>query len=82
MAGSHLLLLLDIFVMLAFANGFSQAYTRISIGRYMNNPFASGLFGAWGKDVLKWGRGYDRNLMSRLAVIGQNLIIDASRAHE
>lgn len=82
MAGSHLLELLNIWVALAFANGYTQAYTRISIGRYMNNPFASGMFGAWGRDVLKWGRGYDKNLINRLAVIGQNLIIDETRRME
>lgn len=82
MAGSHLLELLNLWIALAFINGYSQAYTKISIGRWMNNPFASGLFGAWGKDVLKWGRGYDKNLINRLAVIGQNLIIDTARKRE
>lgn len=82
MAGSHLLELLNLWIALAFINGYSQAYTKISIGRWMNNPFASGLFCSWGKDVLKWGRGYDKNLINRLAVIGQNLIIDAARKRE
>lgn len=82
MAGSHLIELVTAWAIVAFENGFTESYTRISIVRYMNNPFASGMFGAWGKDVLKWGRGYDRNIFSQMTVIGQNLIIDAARSEE
>ena len=82
MAGSHLLQLLDAWVVVAFSNGYSMAYTSISVVRYMNNPFASGMFGAWGKDVMKWGRGYERNIINQLAVIGQNLVIDVVRLEE
>lgn len=82
MAGTHLIQLVEVWCAVAFSNGFSQAYTRISIGRYLRNPYASGMFGAWGKDVLKWGRGYDRNIINQMAVIGQNLIVDAARAEE
>lgn len=82
MAGSHLLALLNIWIAAAFANGFTKDYTRISVMRYLNNPFASGLFGAWGKDVLKWGRGYSKNIADQLAVIGQNAIIGGARYAE
>ena len=82
MAGSHFLTLLDLWVAVAFTNDFSKEYTRISIVRYLNNPLASGLFGAWGKDVLKWGRGYSKNIYNQLTVIGQDFIIDASRMQE
>ena len=82
MAGSHLIKLLDIWIAVAFTNGFTKDYTRISILRYINNPFASGLFGAWGKDVLKWGRGYSKNIADQLAIIGQNAIIGGARYAE
>lgn len=82
MAGSHLIQLVELWAAVAFTNGFTQSYTRISIVRYLSNPFASGMFGMWGKDVLKWGRGYSKDIRSQIAVIGQNLIIDASRMQE
>jgi hypothetical protein len=82
MAGSHLLQIVEVWVVAAFTNGYSQAYTSISIVRYLSYPAASGLFGAWGKDVFKWGSGYSKDIKAQLAVIGQNLIIDASRRQE
>ena len=82
MSGSHLLDLLNIWVSAAIANDFTMNYTRISVLRYLNNPFASGLFGAWGKDVFKWGRGYSKNIADQLSVIGQNAIISAARYAE
>lgn len=82
MSGSHLLSLLNVWIAAAFVNGFTKEYTRISILRYLNNPFASGLFGAWGKDVFKWGRGYSKNIADQLAVIGQNAIIGGYRYAE
>ena len=82
MAGSHLLTLLDLWIAVAFTNQFTKEYTRISIVRYLNNPIASGLFGTWGKDILKWGSGYSKNIYNQLTVIGQDFIIDASRMQE
>ena len=82
MAGSHLLKLLDLWVAVALSNGFTKEYTRISILRYIGNPYASGLFGKVQKDILRWGRGFDRNLIDQLSVIGQNTIVDAARYAE
>lgn len=82
LAGSQLITLLDMWVSEAFARGFTESYTRISVQRYMANPIASGLFGAWGKDIWKWGRGYDKNLPNRLSTIGRNLILDSVRYAE
>lgn len=82
MAGSHLLQLLELWIAVAFTNNFTKGYTRISIIRYLNNPFASGLFGAWGKDILKWGRGYSKNIEEQLALIGQGAIISVARYAE
>lgn len=82
MAGTHLLQLLNIWIAVAFAKGFTKSYTEISIKRYMTNPLASGLFRVLGKDFIKWGRGYDRNLINQLTVIGQNLIIGSVREEE
>lgn len=82
MAGTHLLQLAEIWCAEAFVRGFTKEYTRISIVRYLSNPMASGLFAAWGKDIWKWGRGYQKNLIDRLGVIGQNLILDSVRYAE
>lgn len=82
MAGSHLLDLLNLWIAVALAKGFTQHYTRIVIVRYLNNPFASGYFGAWGKGVLKWGSGYSKNIWEQLSIIGQNAIISGARYAE
>ena len=82
MAGTHLLALAQVWLAEAFVRNFTKSYTKISIIRYLSNPLASGLFGAWGKDIWKWGQGYDKNLIRRLGVIGQNLILDSVRYAE
>lgn len=82
MAGSHLLDLLTLWIALAFTKGWSENYTRISILRYLNNPFASGLFKKVDKSLLQWGRGYDKNIWEQLTLIGQNGIIGGARYGE
>lgn len=82
MAGTHLLQLAEVWLAEAFVRGFTKEYTRICIVRYLSNPSASGLFAAWGKDIWKWGRGYQKNLINQLGIIGQNLILDSVRYAE
>lgn len=79
MAGSHLKELLEIWIALAAANALSKGELRILISRYLNNPYASPLWRGLPRDILKWGRGYDKNILDQLAVIGQNAIVSVSR---
>ena len=82
MAGSHLILLADLWVSTAFAKGFTQDYTRIAIGRYINSPMASGLFHGADTSLLKWGRGYAKNIPEQMGLIGQDAIVGAARVWE
>lgn len=82
MQGSHLLELLAIWIALAFDNGVSDGELRVSVSRYLANPFASPLWRGLPVDILKWGRGYSRNILDQIAVIGQNAIISAYRHAE
>lgn len=82
MAGSHMISLLDLWIALAFKSGFTKSYTSITIVRFLNDPYSSGLFGRANLEALKWGSGYSKNIVTQLAVIGQNLIIDAARMRE
>lgn len=82
MAGSHLLAMLAIWITLAVQSGWSQSYTRITILRYISNPYASPEWRHIPVTALAWGKGYGKDLVSRLTVIGQNLIIAAFRYAE
>lgn len=82
MTGSHLKSLLEIWIALAVANGTSKGELVVLISRYLNNPFASPMWRGLPKDVLAWGRGYDRNIIDQLAVIGQNIIVSSARYSE
>jgi len=82
MVGSHLLTLLDLWIAAAWANGYTQGYTKIAVLRYLGNPASSGVFGKVRPDLLKWGKGYDYNLINQLALIGQGIIIGAARYAE
>lgn len=82
MAGSHLKELLEIWIALAALNGIGKSELRVLISRYLNNPFASPLWRGLPKDALPWGRGYDKNILEQLAVIGQNAIIGGARFAE
>jgi hypothetical protein len=82
MAGSHLKSLLEIWIALAVANGIPKGELSVLISRYLNNPFASPMWNGLPKDILAWGRGYDRNIVDQLAVIGQNAIVSSARYSE
>ena len=82
MAGSHLKELLEIWIALAILNDIQKSELRVLISRYLNNPFASPLWRGIPRDILRWGRGYDKNILEQLAVIGQNSIIGAGRYAE
>lgn len=82
MAGSHLKELLEIWIALAAVNGIGRGELRVLISRYLNNPYASPLWKGLPKDVIKWGRGYGKNVLEQLAVIGQDAIINAGRRTE
>ena len=82
MQGSHLKELLEIWIALAAVNGIAKSELRVLISRYINNPSASPLWAGLPKDILKWGRGYSKNIMDQMAVIGQNAIIGATRYAE
>lgn len=80
--GSLLLELLEIWLALAFVNKIAKGELRVLVSRYLSNPFASPLWRGLPLDVLKWGRGYSRNILDQIVVIGQNAIISAYRYAE
>ena len=80
--GSFLKELLEIWVALAFVYGLSQGELRVEISRYLANPFLSPFWSRLPKNILKWGRGYPKNIAEQLAVIGQNAILSAVRLAE
>lgn len=80
--GSHLLELLEIWLALAFVNAIANGELRVLVSRYLSNPFASPLWRGLPLDILKWGRGYSKNILDQIAVIGQNAIISAYRYAE
>ena len=82
MAGSHLKELLEIWIAVAALNGIRKGELRVLITRYLNNPFASPLWKGLPKDILAWGRGFDKNILEQIAVIGQNAIIGGARLAE
>ena len=80
--GSFLKELLEIWIALSFVNGIRSGELRVLISRYMSNPFASPLWRGLPADILKWGRGFSKNIADQIAVIGQNAIIAAVRYAE
>lgn len=80
--GSHLLELLEIWLALAFLNSITKGELRVLVSRFLSNPFASPLWRGLPLDILKWGRGYSKNIIDQLTVIGQNAIISAYRYGE
>ena len=82
MEGSHLRDLLEIWIGLAVLNGISKSELRVEISRYLANPYASPLWRGVPKGSLAWGRGYSKNILEQIAIIGQNAIVGASRRAE
>jgi len=80
--GSHLKELLEIWLALAFVNNISKGELRVLISRYLANPYASPLWNGLPRDLLKWGRGYAKNILEQITVIGQNAIVSAARFAE
>ena len=80
--GSFLKELLEIWVALAFVYGLSQGELRVEISRFLANPFLSPLWRGLPRAILKWGRGYSKNIAEQIAVIGQNAILSAVRLAE
>lgn len=80
--GSFLLSLLEIWVAIALVNGIGRGELRVLVSRYLNNPFVSPLWKGIPSDALKRGRGFQRNILEQMAVIGQNAIISAARYAE
>ena len=82
MAGSHLLDLLTAWIGVAVANDWTRDYTRIMVGRYLANPYLCPQWNIVPRDLLSWGSGYAKDISEQLALIGQNLIVQASRYAE
>ena len=81
-AGSHLLDLLEIWLALAFVNKVSAGELRVLVSRYLRNPFAAPLWRGLPKDILKWGRGYSKDILAQIRLIGQDAIVRAARYAE
>lgn len=82
MAGSHLKELLEVWIALAFVNNLGKEYLKISIIRYLSNPYLSALWKNLPGGIIKWGSGFQRNLINQIALIGQDGIISAARFAE
>lgn len=82
MQGSHLKELLEIWIAVAVLYGIGKGELRVLVSRYLNNPYASPLWSGIPMNSLRWGRGYSRNIVEQIAVIGQNAIIGAARHAE
>lgn len=82
MVGSHLRELLEIWIAIAFVEGMTQSYLKICVLRYLGNPYASPMWSRLPAGLLKWGRGYQKNLIEQIALIGQDAIIGAVRYAE
>ena len=82
MEGSHLRDLLEIWIALAITNGIAKSELRVLISRYINNPYASPLWAGVPKGALAWGRGYSKNILEQMTVLGQNAITMAARRAE
>ncbi len=82
MVGSHLRELLEIWIALAFVEKMTQSYLKISVLRYLANPYASPMWSRLPAGLMKWGKGYQKNLVDQIAVIGQTAIIGAVRFAE
>lgn len=82
MSCSHLKELLEIWIALAAVNHIGRSELRVLISRHMSNPFLSPFWKGIRPDALKWGRGYNRDIMAQLALLGQNAIIMSVRRAE
>ena len=80
--GSFLKELLEIWIALAFVNGMTQNYLRITLLRYLSNPYAAPMWRGLPAGLLKWGRGYQRDIIAQIALIGQDAIINTARYAE
>lgn len=82
MAGSHLRELLEIWIAIAFVEKMTPEYLRVLVIRYVANPYASSQWARLPAGLLKWGRGYQRDLINQVALIGQDAIVGSVREAE
>lgn len=80
--GSHMKEMTEIWIAIAFAEGMTQTYLKTSILKYLRNPFLSPLWKDLPRDLLKWGRGYQKDVLGGITVIGQDYIISGARHAE
>jgi len=80
--GSFLKELLEIWIALAFVKGMTQSYLKISVLRYIRNPYLSPAWKELPQGLLKWGRGYQKDLIAQITLIGQDAIISTVRYAE
>lgn len=79
MAGSHLLELLEVWISVSVVNNWSLEQTRVMITRYRANPYASPAWSGLPRVLLRWGRGYDKDVAKQIKKIGQDTIISGAR---
>lgn len=80
--GSFLRELMEIWIALAFVNGLTQNYLKLSVIRYLSDPYASPLWKGLPAGLLKRGPGYQRNIIDQIAIIGQDGIVGGVRLAE
>lgn len=82
MEGSHLRDLLEVWIGIAVLNGISKSELRVEISRYLANPYASPLWRGVPKGALAWGRGYSKDIIEQMSILGQNAVVLAARRAE
>lgn len=80
--GSFLRELLEIWVALAFVDGITPAYLKILVINHLANPYASHFWKGLPAGLLKHGKGYQRDLLNQIGLIGQDGIIGSVRMGE
>lgn len=80
--GSFLRELLEIWVALAFVENITPAYLKILVINHLANPYASRFWKGLPAGLLKHGKGYQRDLLNQIGLIGQDGIIGSVRMGE
>ena len=74
MHSSHLKELIALWIGIAAIYGYSAQEVKAQILTYGGMPFLSPLWKEGRRPVFSWGRGYDRNIVNGITVIGQDFI--------
>lgn len=80
--GSFLRDLLEIWIAIAFVEKITPDYLKILVINHLSNPYSSPFWKGLPEGLLKRGRGYQRNIIDQIFLIGQDSIIGSARLAE